>query len=196
MTKTNKRHAKISREALMQGIADMEAMKPIEKEQLTQKEAIEIAADAVWKLLAMGYSLAEIVELMKKSFGLSLDKATVRSYLRQVKAANDAKAAAMPTKRRGRKTKPATSNTDPATADLASASDSSEDEDEAMIVVVTEIKLHDQTDDDGRDRDATGSDGDAAESANPDASEDDLDLDDAFLDQFPPDADHDMEGRG
>ena len=58
MTRTNKQHAKISREDLMQGIAAMQQMKPKEKEELTQKEAVEIAAKVVRELLAKGFSMA------------------------------------------------------------------------------------------------------------------------------------------
>ena len=96
MTRTNKKHAKISRADLMQGIAAMQQMKPKEKEELTQKEAVAIAAEVVRELLAKGYGLAEIVEIMKDNFGLTLNAATVRSYLRQVKAANDAAAEQKP----------------------------------------------------------------------------------------------------
>ena len=105
MTNLNKPHPKISRAALMLGIADMEAMKPKEKVELTQKEAVEIAAEAVKKLMGKGYSLAEVIEMMKESFGLTLNAATVRSYLRQVKTANDVAAEQKPISRRGRKAK-------------------------------------------------------------------------------------------
>ncbi len=107
MTKINKAHPMIDREALMAGIAAMKVVKKKEKENFTQKEAVEMTAEAARHLLGQGYSLAEVVAVMKDKSGLTLGEDTVRSYLRTAKAANDVAAQQKPGKRRGQKSQPA-----------------------------------------------------------------------------------------
>ena len=136
MTRTNKRHLKIERAALMQGIAAMKAMKPKEKVVVTQKEAVEIAAEAVWQLLEMGYSLAEVVDTMKSRFGLTLNAGTVRSYLREVKAANAAATLEKVSKRRGPKKQIRDAGTESSVTADATKTDNTASDDDLPVVAM------------------------------------------------------------
>ena len=185
MTDTNKPHPKISRAALMQGIADMKAMKPKEKDELTQKEAVEIAAETVTRLLDLGYSMAEIVGMMKTSFGLTLHTSTVRSYLRQVKVANDA-AATKPATRRARKAKPVTivmeaDPIEPATCDIDPADEVTDDRD-----VQKDDSAHHLGGDAAGDRDGSRADGELADGDAPTDHHAPANTIDAIVAQLPP----------
>ncbi|SFL58810.1 hypothetical protein SAMN04488004_13021 [Loktanella salsilacus] len=136
MTQTNKKHQMIYRAKLDAGIAEMMAVKPKEKVAFTQREAIEEAAGAVQHMLAMNYSLAEVVAKMNDAFGLTLPVGTVRSYLREVKAANAAATPKKTTMRRGPKKQIQDAGTEP-TANLdATKMDVTASDDELLDVAV------------------------------------------------------------
>lgn len=195
MTRTNKRHPKIERAALMQGIAAMKSMKPKEKDEFTQKEAVEMAAEAVWQLLEMGYSLAEVLDMMKSRFGLTLDPATVRSYLREVKAANAAATPKKTTKRRGSKKQLRDAGTEPSVTADATKTDVTASDDDLPVVAVPdprtapEYKAVDQTA--GRNDIELDSAGDDTE------TEDDFNtaLLEELADGYLVEMDNDVEGR-
>ena len=195
MTRTNKQHAKISRADLMKGIAAMRQTKPKEKEELTQKEAVEIAAEVVRELLAKGFSMAEIIEMMKANFGLTLDPATVRSYLRQVKAANDAAAEQKQIARRDREAKSATPAKDAGKIDTASSADRKVDDRATGAIEESDSQQNDDGEDKVRQNGATDTVTNAQTDAVSDDSEDELQEVEALFGQLSVDADHDMEGH-
>ena len=196
MTKTNKQHAKISRAALMRGIADMKAMQPKEKEELTQKEAIEIAAEVVQDLLGKGYGMAEIIEMMKSSFGLTLNAATVRSYLRHAKVANDTAEAKKSLVRRGRKAKSATAAADAEQIDVSSPANRKDGTEATGVGEENDSQQGHHKDNEACQHDTRDTKVDAQNVVVPDDSGDATDLIERLLAQFPADADLDMEGRG
>ena len=185
MTRTNKKHAKISRADLMKGIAAMRQVKPKEKEELTQKEAVEIAAEVVRELLAKGFSMAEIIEMMKANFGLTLNPATVRSYLRQVEAANDA-AVTKPAKRRGRKLKRLTAVTEVDVVEAPTRDDNLTDATAADSDLPINACTDDQGGDTARDCDATRADADIADGHIPTDHQDDVEPIDMDVAHLPP----------
>jgi hypothetical protein len=136
MTQTNKKHQMIDRAKLDAGIAEMMAVKPKEKVAFTQREAIEEAAGAVQHMLAMGYSLSEVVAKMNDAFGLTLDPGTVRSYLREVKAANPALKPEKTTKRRGPKKQIQDVGTEPSITADASETDKTASDDDLPVVAM------------------------------------------------------------
>ncbi len=136
MTQTNKKHQMIDRAKLDAGIAEMMAVKPKEKVAFTQREAIEEAAGAVQHMLAMNYSLAEVVAKMNDAFGLTLPVGTVRSYLREVKAANAAATPKKTTMRRGPKKQIQDAGTEPNANLDATKTDVTASDDELLDVAV------------------------------------------------------------
>ena len=146
-------------------------------------------------MLAKGFSMAEIIEMMKANFGLTLEPATVRSYLRQVRAANDAAAEQKPVARRGRKAKSVTAAKDAGQIDVASNADRKVDYQATGAVEENDIQQNDDGDDEAPQHDATNTVADAQCDAVSEDNGYDIDLVDEFLAQFPADADLDMEGR-
>lgn len=195
MTRTNKRHPKIERAALMQGIAAMKAMKPKEKDEFTQKEAVEMAAEAVWQLLEMGYSLAEVLDMMKSRFGLTLDPATVRSYLREVKAANAATTPKKTTKRRGPKKQLHDAGTEPSVTADATKTDVAASDDDLPVVAVPDPQPAVDDKAAGHTAGRNDIDLDSAGDDNVNDGEGISDLDEDPLDRFLIELDREMEGR-
>jgi len=136
MTRTNIKHQMIDRAALDAGIAAMMAVQPKEKVTFTQREAIVEAAGAVQHMLAMNYSLAEVVAKMNDAFGLTLNAGTVRSYLREIKAANAAVTLETAPKRRGSKKQLRDAGTEPSITADATKTDVTASDDDLPVVAM------------------------------------------------------------
>tara|TARA_R100000935_G_scaffold30156_1_gene50466 strand:- start:8755 stop:9318 length:564 start_codon:yes stop_codon:yes gene_type:complete len=126
----------IDRAALDAGIAAMMAVQPKEKVTFTQREAIVEAAGAVQHMLAMNYSLAEVVAKMNDAFGLTLNAGTVRSYLREIKAANAAVTLETAPKRRGSKKQLRDAGTEPSITADATKTDVTASDDDLPVVAM------------------------------------------------------------
>jgi hypothetical protein len=195
MTQTNKKHQMIDRAKLDAGIAEMMAVKPKEKVAFTQREAIEEAAGAVQHMLAMNYSLTEVVAKMNDAFGLTLPVGTVRSYLREVKAANAAATPKKTTMRRGPKKQIQDAGTEP-TANLdATKTDMTASDDELLGVAVP--YLQSAPDDKAAEQTASCDDiqSDSASDDNVNDGEGVSDLDENDLDRLMDKLDNNMEDR-